>query len=121
MGLATGMLVLSAIVLTPVVLLIHQFYGFHWPLTIPDWLILLEVVLSTTGYVIFFTLIKLAGPVYYSLVSGVVALTSLFWGWLIFHEGLNAITILAVIFILLAIVTMTVVSPKTAPKNDTGA
>lgn len=118
LGLSAGMLVVSSVLLTPIVLLIHQFYGFRWPLTAPDWLILLEIVLSTAGYVIFFVLIKLAGPVYYSLVSGVVALTSLFWGWLIFHEGLNTITVLAVVLILFAILAMTVVSQKMFPTNN---
>lgn len=106
-GLSAGMLCVSTIILTPIVIYMGQFYGFQWPLTIPNWLILLEVLLSTTGYVIFFALIKRAGPVYYSLVSGVVALTSLFWGFVVFHETIGLITTFAVLLILIAIGLMT--------------
>lgn len=86
LGLSTGMLIISSLLLTPIVLSTHDFYAFHFPFTTIDWLLVLETLLSTTGYVIFFLLIRRAGPVYYSLVSGVVALTSVFWSWLIFHQ-----------------------------------
>lgn len=112
LGLSTGMLIVSSLVLTPIVFSQHAFYGFQWPFTIPNDLIVLETILSTTGYVIFFLLIKRAGPVYYSLVSGVVALTSLFWGWIIFHETLNLLTTFAVVLILMAIGIMTWVSHR---------
>ncbi|EKD77986.1 MAG: hypothetical protein ACD_42C00095G0002 [uncultured bacterium] len=103
LSLSTGMLLVSSLLLTPIVLGMHSFYLFHFPLIRTDWLILLEITLSTIGYVIFFFLIKRAGPVYYSLVSGTVALTSVFWGWVIFHEIMSPLNFVAISFIVAAI------------------
>lgn len=107
LSLAAGTLIASSILLLPLVLLKRDFYFFHLPFTSSDWVILLEIILSSVGYILFFQLIKLAGPVYYSLVNGVVALTGLFWGYLIFNEKLNDWTMVAVGFILLALVLVT--------------
>jgi drug/metabolite transporter (DMT)-like permease len=104
---AGGTLIAATLVLTPFVLLTKQFYGFHFPLQMPDYVILLEILLSSIGYVLFFQLVKIAGPVFYSLVDTIVALTGLFWGYVIFHETLNAWTTSAVIFILSALVLVT--------------
>lgn len=100
---ATGTLIAASLLLIPFVLLTHQFYFFHFPLKTPDYVILLEILLSSIGYILFFQLIKIAGPVFYSLVDTVVATTGLFWGYVIFHETLNAWTTPAVICILCAL------------------
>lgn len=107
LSLATGTLFASSILLIPLVFLSHNFYMLHWHLTMPDWVILLEIVLSSIGYVLFFQLIKIAGPVYYSLVDTVVALTGLFWGYIIFHEKLNHYTGTAVLFIIFGLLLVT--------------
>lgn len=102
LALATGMLICSAIVLTPLVIDTHEFY----PLTsfsLPNMAVILEIILSSIGYVILFQLLKIAGAVYYSLVGGVVAITGLFWGWLLFSETLHVWTLIAVFFIIAAI------------------
>lgn len=110
--LSAGMLCTSALVLIPVVHWTKQFYAFHFPFNTADWVVVLEVILSSTGYVILFKLIKMAGPVYYSLVSGVVTLTGLFWGKIIFSETLHSWIIIAVALILVAIIVMTVRQKK---------
>lgn len=107
LSLSVGMLIVSTILITPIVLLHHSFYWFHFPFTIADYLVLLEIILSSIGYVLFFLLIKRAGAVYYSLVNGVVALTSVGWGYLIFHNTVNAFTWFAIVLILTAIVMLT--------------
>ncbi len=99
---AAGMLLCSAILLIPLIISTHEFY----PLTqvnLPVFLIILEIILSSLGYILLFYLLKIAGPIFYSLVSSVVALTGLFWGWLIFGERLNFWSSLAAIFIILGI------------------
>ena len=101
--LAAGTLIASSLILLPSILLSGNFYMFHFPLTLPDQVILLEIVLSSIGYVLFFQLIKIAGPVYYGLVDTIVALTGLFWGFVIFQEQLNRWTGVAVLLILLAL------------------
>src|SRR5689334_22483739 len=51
--LTAGMLMASSLLLIPLVFLTHNFYMLHIPLTSPDWIILLEIVLSSIGYVLF--------------------------------------------------------------------
>lgn len=72
-----------------------------------DWVIVLEILLSSLGYVLFFQLIRIAGPVYYSLVDTIVVMTGLFWGRIIFDEHLNIWTTAAVIFIVFALLLVT--------------
>lgn len=105
--LAAGMLVFSSIMLMPMVAMTDSFYAFHYPLTMPDGVVLLEIVLSSIGYILFFQLIKLAGPVYYSLVDTIVVITGLFWGRLIFNERLNSWTFAAVFLIVIALLLVT--------------
>ena len=69
--------------------------------------IILEILLSSLGYVVFFRLIQLSGSVYYSLVAGVVAMTGLFWGWLLFQEQFSLVQWLAVGLILISIALVT--------------
>ncbi|WP_419419125.1 DMT family transporter [Legionella sp. D16C41] len=103
---ACGMLISSSLMLLPVIYQQHAFYSLMPPLTLPKQAILLEILLSTLGYILFFKLIKLAGPVFYSLTGGVVALTGLFWGFIIFHEvptqlqGIAICCIITAIFLL---------------------
>lgn len=107
MQLAAGMLAMSALLLTPVVFGNHQFHPLLPPLTPGDWAVVIEMILTSISYVIFFKLIKIAGPVYYSLVGGIVALTGLFWGWVVFNETLTLITAGAVSLIIVAIALVT--------------
>lgn len=104
---AAGMLISSSILLLPIVLFTHNFYVFHLPFSAPDWIILLEIILSSMGYVLLFYLIKVAGPVYYSFVDTIVVLTGLFWGHIIFGEQLNQYTSMALLFILSALILVT--------------
>lgn len=107
LSLTTGMLIFSSLLLIPLVLFANSFYVFHFPLTMPDWVILLEIVLSSIGYILFFQLIRLAGPVFYSLVDTIVVLTGVFWGYMIFGEQLNKWTITAACLILNALLLVT--------------
>lgn len=85
LSLSAGMLIAAAIMITPVTLYSHQFH----PLTamnLPNFFIVLEIILSSLGYILFFELLRVAGPVYYSLVGCIVSLAGLFWGFVIFKE-----------------------------------
>ncbi len=117
LALTVGMMCCSTLLLTPIVLGSGHFYILKPPFTTTDWVILLEILLSSIGYVIFFQLLKMAGPVFYSLVGGVVALTGLFWGRLIFRETLNLSQMVAVSFVLLAIVIVSLGQRSYRVKN----
>lgn len=100
---ASGTLICSSLLLFPIVIMSHQMYSFHYPFSLPDKIILLEIILSSLGYILFFQLIKIAGPVYYSFVDTIVALTGLFWGYFLFQERLNEWTTAAVMLILIGL------------------
>lgn len=102
-SLATGTLAFSSLILTPLVYLSGNLYQIHFPPSLPESAVLLEIILSSIGYILFFQLIKVAGPVYYSLINGIVAVTGLFWGMLLFHESLNQWLSLAVLLILFSL------------------
>jgi len=118
LSLAAGTLIAAALLLVLPVTLGHHFYMFHFPFTNADWVIILEIVLSSLGYVLLFQLIKLAGPVYYSLVNAVVAITGLCWGYFIFSETLNGWTATAVGFILIALFLVTKYSKPIVEGED---
>jgi drug/metabolite transporter (DMT)-like permease len=104
LSLAAGTLIFSSILLTPLVFGTKNFYLMHLPFTTPDWVILLEILLSSIGYILFFKLLQVSGPVYYSFVDTIVAVTGLFWGHLIFGEKLNFWTSIAVILIIFSLI-----------------
>lgn len=112
--LSAGMLIASTLFLTPVIIASHHFYPIWPPFQWRDAVVVLEMILSSIGYVVFFQLLKIAGAVYYSLVGGIVALTGLFWGWLFFNEQLTLMAIISVSLIIIGIVTVTL---RDADKN----
>ncbi|STX29609.1 ABC transporter, transmembrane permease,permeases of drug/metabolite transporter type [Legionella beliardensis] len=100
---ACGMLITATLILIPILIKQHTFYSLMPPFTLPKQAILLEILLSSLGYILFFKLIHVAGPVFYSLTGGVVALTGLWWGFFIFQEIPNQIQCIAALSIILAI------------------
>lgn len=112
--LSAGMLIASSLFLMPVVYAKQDLYLMHWPLTLADLAVLLEIGLSSLGYVILFELLRIAGSVYYSLVGGIVVLTGLFWGGAIFGERLNLYSAIAVALILLGITLVTLTQKQKA-------
>ncbi|CAM2950569.1 DMT family transporter [Legionella worsleiensis] len=100
---ASGMLLTATVLLFPLVISQGAFYSLAGPFTFVKQIIVLEIILSSIGYLIFFTLIRLAGPVFYSLTGGVVALTGLFWGYLVFGEAPSPMQTLAILLVISAI------------------
>ncbi len=98
-----GMLTTSTFFLLPFVWFHHDFYSLLGPLDGPKLAVILEIILSSIGYLLFFYLIKYAGSVYYSLTGSVVSLTGVFWGYLAFGETLSYAQIIAVLIIMSAI------------------
>ncbi|MCD6048151.1 MAG: hypothetical protein K0S08_1798 [Gammaproteobacteria bacterium] len=103
LSLAAGMLICSSILLAPLVFSHHVFYWLKPWASFPDTMVMVEIILSSLGYVLMFLLLKHAGPVYYSLVAGVVVITGIFWGGKIFHEVLSFWEALAMGLIFLGI------------------
>ena len=70
-------------------------------------LIVVEIVLSTIGYVLLFFIMRLVGAVYYSLVNAVAAITGVVYGYFLFGQHFSLMTIIAIIIILIAILILT--------------
>ncbi|MFZ9035581.1 MAG: DMT family transporter [Francisellaceae bacterium] len=117
LSLSLGMLTVSTLCLTPLTLIYGQFYAFDFPFNSNDWLIMLEIILSSAGYVVLFILIRLAGPIYYSLVGGIASVVGLIWGWLFYGETLNTASWLGVILIIMAVILLTLIV-KLTEKNS---
>jgi drug/metabolite transporter (DMT)-like permease len=94
-----GMLITSTIFLIPFVWFHHDFYSLWFPLTLPKCAVILEIILSSMGYLLFFYLINYAGSVYYSLTGCIVSLTGVFWGYIIFGETITAPQVIAILMI----------------------
>ena len=100
---ASGMLLAASLLLIPLVISQHAFYPLSGALTIVKQVIILEIILSSLGYLLFFILIRMAGPVFYSLTGGIVALTGLFWGYLVFGETPTSMQSMAMILVIFAL------------------
>lgn len=98
-----GMLATSTLFLAPFVWFHHDFYSLLPPFDLPKYVVMLEIVLSSIGYLLFFYLIEYAGSVYYSLTGSVVCLTGIFWGYLLFGETIGQTQIVAILMIISAI------------------
>lgn len=112
-SLAAGMLLASSIMILPLVIFNHAFYAITMPLQAADYALLARICMHSLGYIIFFTIIKQAGAVYYSLVSGIVILNGIFWGYLIYNESIDIYKFSAIIAILLAISILNYTQGKT--------
>lgn len=108
LGLAAGMLWGSTLWLLPVVFVGHHYYVLNDLTSRADLLILAEIALSSAGYWLFFQLLKHAGPVYYSLVGGVVAIAGLLWGRCFFSEVLTLWQMMGVFGIILGIILVSI-------------
>ena len=103
---ALWMLMVSTLCVSPLTVIQQGYY----PLSLHDFnsgLILLEVFLSTLGYILLFVIIKMVGSVYYSLVNAIAALTGVIYGYFIFKQQFSISTYTAIGIILLVIIGMT--------------
>ncbi len=84
-ALAGAMQLGSWVCLLPVAL----WQGVHLPLPpahAGDWALLMHAGLSWLGSLLFFEVLRLAGPVFFSQTGFLVTLWGVFWGWLLFSE-----------------------------------
>lgn len=103
---ALWMLMVSTLCVSPLTVIQQGYY----PLNLHDLnsaLILLEIFLSTLGYILLFVIIKMVGSVYYSLVNAIAVLTGVIYGYFIFQQQFSISTYLAIGIILLVIIGMT--------------
>lgn len=83
---AWGMLVSASLLSTPLTWGSGHFYPLLVSPTVADWAMLGQIAISCVAYILFFEIIRRAGPVFVSQVGYVVNLFGLAWGYLIFNE-----------------------------------
>ena len=84
--LAGGMLLASALMLTPVVFAMDVLYLPVLPIGEAEIGIAGQIVISSVAYLIFFEVLRLAGPVFMSFTGYIVTLTGIGWGVVLFGE-----------------------------------
>lgn len=83
---ARGMLIVASLATLPLMLAVDGFYPLMADPGPTDFAMLGQICISSVAYILYFEILKRAGPVFLSLVSYVVTLFGLFWGWVIFGE-----------------------------------
>lgn len=114
--LAAGMLLATAIMMLPILLITDQFYVPDFSSDRPDWIFALSSLFSFIGFIAYFESQRISGPVYFSQVSYFIALWAIVLGIFVFKESLdwNIWIAAALIFFGLFLVSR---SPKTASGN----
>lgn len=100
--LSCGMLITASVLTVPMTFYYSNFHPIV-AFNAVNGIILLEILLASLGFVLFFELLRISGPVYYSLVSCIVALSAFGWGYLVFHESLRGTETVAVLLTVFAI------------------
>lgn len=87
--LTVGMLAFAGSALTGLAVLRGEAY---WPsgAGLAELAIAAQVLVSSFGYLMFFEIIRAAGPVFFSQTAYVVALAGMGWPWLLFGEPVDA-------------------------------
>jgi drug/metabolite transporter (DMT)-like permease len=96
------MLLISALVISPITLYSHQFY----PLRLDDFnslLILIEILISALGYVLLFVIIQMKGPVFFTLVNAVAAISGVLYARIVFNQTISVVAYWAILLIIIAI------------------
>lgn len=105
LSLATMMMISATILLMPLVFFTNSFYYISYNnLHGADYAIFVEMILSSLGYVIFFEILRVAGPVFYGFISSVVALVGILLGYFIFDEKIIIIEGVSILLILIGLI-----------------
>ena len=97
----------SALILLPTAVISGNFYLPWPPFAAADYAVMAHMLSASVGSLLFFEIIRLAGPVFLSQVAYIVTLTGLLWGIALFGERHSEWiwAAMAVIFVGLALVT----------------
>jgi drug/metabolite transporter (DMT)-like permease len=89
-AIVAGMLLMSAAVLIPVVLVTGTFVPLGPSLGAVEWSVIGMVVVNAAAYSVFYHLIQIAGPVFATQMGYVVTVAGVAWGIVIFGEQHSA-------------------------------
>ncbi|GLQ05718.1 DMT family transporter [Sneathiella chinensis] len=87
--LAAGMLLATALMLLPVVYFTDNLYVPDLSGSSANKILLVSILLSFIGFIAYFELQRIAGPVYFSQISYFITLTTMAFGFFLFGESLQ--------------------------------
>ena len=99
LALAGGMLLVAAAALLPVGLVTGELFVPGWPLGVAELALLAQLLLTSVAYLLYFELLRLAGPVFVAQVAYVVTATAVGWGVLLFDERHGPWMLVAVLLV----------------------
>jgi len=85
-GLLTTALIIAAATLWPVMMAAGAFHPLSLPLDDADLALIGMMVVSSAAYVMFLSVVKMAGAVFASVIGYVITLAGVFWGLVFFAE-----------------------------------
>lgn len=100
------MLMFSTLFISPLAVINNGYYSLKM-YDMSSFLILVEILLSTLGYVLLFIIIRMVGSVYYTLVNAVAVSVGVFYGVMVFGQKFSIYTYMGVAIILLAMFLLT--------------
>ena len=86
MALAGGTMAAAAVFILPLVLITGSFHPLWRDASLADLLVVAHGGIAALAYSLFFLILRLSGPVFYSQASYVIAVTGIGWGMLVFDE-----------------------------------
>ncbi len=89
-ALSCGLLIASAIFLLPIMFASGQAYSFMDGAPIGNWMILLATLINVVFWVLFFEIIRLAGPIFFAQFNYLSVLAGMGWAILIFGDRPSA-------------------------------
>jgi drug/metabolite transporter (DMT)-like permease len=96
------MLFVASCLMIPLTLINGKFFALG--INLSSGLIILEILLSSLGYVLMFIIIERAGPVLFAMVNGTAAISGLIYGRLLFKQSISHAEFIAAILIVIAII-----------------
>ena len=111
-----GGMLIAALLLLPLLVLNSAFLKLTLPLNRAEWSIIAMMFASAIAYLMYLTLIKLAGAVFASMSGYIVTLSGVMWGIIIFGESHSALIWLA---LLIMLVGMALVTPRKEVHTET--
>lgn len=90
MQVAAGMMLSSSALMLPVSLGTGTFHPLWLTLNLPNGLIIAHIFLTALTFFLYFTLLRRAGPVYFSQVAYIVTITAIVWGMVLLGERHSA-------------------------------
>jgi drug/metabolite transporter (DMT)-like permease len=98
--LAGGTHLVAFLFLLPTAILTNEYLSIWKDPGLIESLVVVHGVIAAVAYSLFFKIVELAGPVFYSFSTYIIAITGICWGWFIFGETHHYSFWLAVVLIL---------------------